>query len=174
MGVIILLGLMNRKDLGNRRLWWKDQNRMEMKVPLESESIFPRKRTRDNRNKTRNKQTISNSANSRRSPPNSINTNFFQIWLVFNSKRLLNAFTGRRLIVLYMFSVRNFSRSIFLSLIYSIFSNKAVLSLYSSRQDKQWMNSTVLSTSPSNRNDRSKKQTSKSTTKSSNSCVRIR
>ena len=136
-----------------------------MKLPLERGSTFPRKRIKYNQNRIKNKQTISYNANSRRLPKNNINTNSYPTSLASNSKKPSSASTARLSIESSTFSVRNSSRNTFPNPISSTSSNKPPPFLYNSMQDKQSTNSTVPWTSQSNRNDRSKTRTSRSTTR---------
>lgn len=136
-----------------------------MKLPLERGYIFRRKRIKDNQNRIKNKQTISYNANSRRLPKNNINTNSCPTSLVSSSKKPSSASTARLSIESSTSSVKNSSKNTFLNPIFSTFSNKQSPFLYNSMQAKQSTNSTVPWTSQSNRNDRSKTRTSRSTTR---------
>lgn len=136
-----------------------------MRLPLERGYIFPRKRIKDNLNRIKNKQTISCNANSRRLPKNNISTSSYPTSLASNSKKPLSASTARLSIESSTSSVRNSSKNTFLNPIFSTSLNKPPPFLYNSMQAKQSTNSTVPWTSQSNRNDRSKTRTSRSTTR---------
>ena len=136
-----------------------------MRLPLERGYIFRRKRIKGNQNRIKNKQTISYNANSRRLPKNNINTNSYPTSLASNSKKPSSASIARLSIESSTSSVKNSSRNTYLNPIFSTSSNKPPPFLYNSMQAKQSTNSTVPWTSQSNRNDRSKTRTSRSTTR---------
>ena len=136
-----------------------------MRLPLEREYTFPRKRIKGNQNRIKSKQTISYNANSRRLPKNNINTNSYPTSLACSSKKPSSASTARLSIESSTSSVKNSSRNTFLSPTFSTSWSKPPHFVYNSMLGKQWMTSTVPWTSQSNRDDRSKTLASRSTTR---------